>query len=63
MKRSAKRLSPQMNLPLSHVPPAGGPQDQSQELTAALMELLIGAAEEEHARPGSGGEDEPKAHA
>jgi len=63
MKRSAKRLSPQMNLPLSNVPPGGKPQDQSEELTAALMELLIGAAEEEHAQPGIGGEDEPKAHA
>ena len=63
MKRSAKRLSPQMNLPLSSVPPAGNPQGQSQELTAALMELLIGAAEEEHPQPGNGGEDEPKAHA
>ena len=63
MKRSANRLSPQMNLPLSNVPPAGNPQDQSQELTAALMELLIGAADEEHAQPRNGGEDEPKAHA
>ena len=63
MKRSAKRLSPQMNLPLSNVPPAGNPQNQSEELTAALMELLMGAAEEKHAQPGIGGEDEPKAHA
>ena len=44
MKRSAKPLSPQMNLPLSNVPPAGNPQNQSEELTAALMELLMGAA-------------------
>jgi hypothetical protein len=51
-----------MNLPLSNVPPAGD-QNQSEELTAALMELLIGAAEEEHPQPGNGGEDEPKAHA
>ena len=63
MKRSAKRLSPQMNLPLSNVPSAGNPQDQSEELTAALMELLMGAAEEEHAQPGNRGENEPKAHA
>ena len=63
MKRSANRLSPQMNLPLSNVPPAGNPQDQSEELTAALMELLMGAAEEERAQPENGGEDEPKAHA
>jgi hypothetical protein len=63
MKRSAKRLSPQMNLPLSSVPPVGNPQGQSEELTTALMELLIGAAEEEHAQPGNGGEDEPEAHA
>lgn len=63
MKRSAKRLSPQMNLPLSNVPPAGNRQDQSEELTVALMELLMGAAEEEHAQPGNGGENEPKAHA
>lgn len=52
-----------MNLPLSNVPPAGDRQDQSEELTVALMELLMGAAEEEHAQPGNGGENEPKAHA
>jgi hypothetical protein len=63
MKRSAKRLPPQMNLPLSSVMAAGNPQDQSEELTTALIELLIGAAKEEHPQPGNGEEDEPKAHA
>jgi hypothetical protein len=63
MKRSAKPLCLQMNLPLGNVPPAGNPEDHRQDLTVALMELLIGAAERKHEQPGNGGEDEPKAHA
>jgi hypothetical protein len=63
MKRSAKPLCPQMNLPLGNVPPARSPQDQREDLTVALMELLIGAAEEKNEQPGNGGEDEPEAHA
>jgi hypothetical protein len=52
-----------MNLPLGSVPPARNPEDQREALTVALMELLIGAAEQRHGQPGSGGEDEPEAHA
>jgi len=63
MKRSAKPLCPQMNLPLGNMPPARNPQDQRDDLTLALMELLIGAAEEKNEQPGNGGEDEPEAHA
>jgi hypothetical protein len=52
-----------MNLPIVNVPPAAIPDDQQKELTIALMELLISAAEEKHEQPGNGGEDEPEAHA
>ncbi|HZC36164.1 MAG TPA: hypothetical protein VE242_11150 [Chthoniobacterales bacterium] len=58
MKRSAKPLYPQLNLPLLNVPAAAGPDEQQNELTMALMELLISAAKEENDEPGSGGEDE-----
>ena len=63
MKRSVKQLSPQMNLPLDNVPHAENPEEQCEDLTTALMELLISAAEEKHEQPGNGGEDEPEAHA
>ena len=52
-----------MNLPLDNVPPAENPEDQCEDLTAALMELLISAAEEKREQAGNGGEDEPEAHA
>ena len=60
MKRSVKQLSPQMNLPLDNVPHAENPEEQCEDLTAALMELLISAAEEKHEQPGNGGEMNPK---
>ena len=63
MKRSVKQLSPQMNLPLDNVPHAENPEEQCEDLTTALMELLISAAEEKHEQPGNGEEDEPQAHA
>jgi hypothetical protein len=63
MKRLVNQLSLQMNLPLDNVPPAENPEDHYEDLTAALMELLISAAEEKHEQPGNGGEDEPEAHA
>ena len=67
MKRSAKSLYPQMNLPLLNVP-ATAAGDDPNELTMALMELLIRAAEEENAyeeneQAGNGGEDESETHA
>ena len=47
MKQSAKALSPQMNLPLLDVPATASPDEQPQELTIALVELLISVAEQE----------------
>jgi hypothetical protein len=57
MKRSAKSLYPQMNL-LLNLPATATGDEQPNELTMALMELLIRAAEEEN-----GGEDESETHA
>src|SRR5213593_1109415 len=44
MKRSAKPLYPQMNLPLFNVPAIATADEHQNELTSALMELLISAA-------------------
>ena len=68
MKRSAKSLSPQMNLPLLNVPATATGDEQPNELTIALMELLISAAKEENGheeneQAGNGGEDESETHA
>jgi len=54
----------QLNLSLLDQPPAPLPEGQNKELTSALMDLLIQAANSE--KPGaaeaSGGEHEPEAH-
>ncbi len=68
MKRSAKSLYSQMNLLLLNVPATATGDEQTNELTMALMELLIRAAEEENAhkeneQAGNGGEDESETHA
>jgi hypothetical protein len=63
MKRSAKPLYPQMNLPLLNVPATEIPDDQQKELTIALMELLINAAEEKSEQQENGGKDEFETHA
>jgi|GraSoiStandDraft_12_1057312.scaffolds.fasta_scaffold1941860_1 hypothetical protein len=68
MKRSAKSLYSQMNLLLLNVPATATGDEQPNELTMALMELLIRAAEEENAyeeneQAGNGGEDESETHA
>ena len=63
MKRSAKPLYPQMNLPLFNMPATASPDEQPNELTSALGELLISAAEAESEQPGNGGEDESETHA
>ncbi|PYT27487.1 MAG: hypothetical protein DMG58_20225 [Acidobacteria bacterium] len=63
MKRSAKSLYPQMNLPLLNVPATATPDEQQNELTIALMELLISAAKEENEQAGNGEEDESETHA
>ena len=58
MKRSAKPLYPQMNLPIVNVTPTAIPEDQQKELTIALMELLINAAVGKIEQQGNGEEDE-----
>jgi hypothetical protein len=59
MKRSAKPLIPQMNLPLLEAP-ATVPGDKQKELALTLMEILINAARENEIAPrAQGGEDEP----
>ena len=52
-----------MNLPLLSVPATATADEQQNELTIALMELLISAAKEENERAGNGGEDESETHA
>lgn len=68
MKRSAKSLYLQMNLLLLNVPATATGDEQPNELTMALTELLIRAAEEENAheeneQARNGGEDESETHA
>jgi hypothetical protein len=68
MKRSAKSLYSQMNLLLLNVPATATGDEQPNELTMALTELLIRAAEEENEyeeneQAGNGGEDESETHA
>lgn len=59
MKRSAKPLSPQMNLPLLEGA-ATTLGDKQKELALTLMEMLINAARENELLPRArGGEDEP----
>ena len=58
MKRSAKPLYPQMNLPLFNVLATATPDERQNELTSALMELLISAAEAKIEQLRNGGEDE-----
>jgi hypothetical protein len=62
MKRSAKPLYPQMNLPLFNAPATATPDGRQNELTSALMELLISAAEARSEQPGNGEEDESETH-
>ena len=63
MKHSAKSLSPQMNLPLLDVSTASSDEPQN-ELTIALVELLISVAEqEENQQAETGGEDESETYA
>jgi hypothetical protein len=60
MKRPAKALNPQMNLPLLNAPATAVPDHKQKQLTLTLMELLTNAARESNivARR-KGGEDEP----
>lgn len=64
MKKSAKRLSPQMNLSLLNPSATIIPDGKQEELTTALIELLISGAIQENAKPESeGGSHECEAHA
>lgn len=63
MKQPTKRLGLQMNLPLLNAPAmmvAGGKQE---ELTLALTELLIQAAQENAELESRGGSNESETHA
>jgi len=51
-----------MNLPLFNLPATATPEEQ-RELTIALRELLISAAEAKSEQPGNGGEDESETNA
>jgi hypothetical protein len=62
MKRPAKPLYPQMNLPLFHLAATATPSEQRKELTSALMELLINAAEVKSQPPGNGAADESETY-
>ena len=60
MKRPAKALNPQMNLPLLNAPATTVPDHKQKQLTLTLMELLTNAARESTIVPRrKGGEDEP----
>ncbi len=64
MKKSAKRLSRQMNLSLLNPSATILADDKQEELTLALIELLINVAAPENAKPESaGGNLEFEAHA
>lgn len=64
MKKSAKRLSPQMNLSLLKPSATILPDDKREELTLALIELLINGAAQENSKPESErGSHEFEAHA
>ena len=57
MKKSAKRVRDQINLPLLDLAVSPGiPADKQKELNRALMELLLHVAEEGPLMSGDGGE-------
>lgn len=63
MKRSAKQLKPQMNLPLLNMPATTVPNHKQKELALTLMEFLINAASENDLVPRVKVEkDEPETH-
>lgn len=66
MKKSAKKIREQLNLPLLDAAVVTSiPADKQKELTRALMELLLHLAQEDFRITSEGGEhDEPsQAHA
>jgi hypothetical protein len=63
MKRSATAPKRQLNLPLLDVPTVAA-GDEQKELTVALVELLIHAAQGElKIQPDGGDNESPQAHA
>ena len=64
MKRPAKPLSPQMNLPLLRAPARVVPDHKQRELALTLMEILINAACENDLVPRAhgGGNEPPEPH-
>jgi hypothetical protein len=63
MKRSAKQLMGQMNLPLLNAPASPVCSNKQKELALTLMELLINATNENNPRVRAKGEkDEPETH-
>ena len=66
MKKSAKSVREQINLPLLDLAVSPGiPADKQKELTRALMELLLHVAQKDFSTPSDGGEHDepPQAHA
>jgi hypothetical protein len=65
MKQSAMPLKGQLNLPLlEHPVTAGASSDEEKELTVALVELLIHAAQGDlETQPDGGDNESPEAHA
>lgn len=64
MKKSARPRKAQLNLPLLDAPVPNTASGGQQELTVALVELLIHAAQEDLGKQPDGGDNEsPKAHA
>ena len=64
MKRSAPLLDRQMNLSLLDAPATLGAPGNQRDLTLALVELLLNAAQEGRETQINGEEDEPReAHA
>jgi hypothetical protein len=61
MKQPAKSANLQLNLPLLSIPATVIPNHQK-DLTLALVELLMGAADEGVEPQGNGGGDESEAH-
>jgi hypothetical protein len=61
MKQPPKSEKLQLNLPLLSVPATVIP-DHQKDLTLALVELLLSAADEDIEPQGNGGGDESEAH-
>ena len=60
MKRSAKQLKRQMNLPLFNAPATKVPNHKQKELALTLMELLTNAASEDNLVPRANGEKDER---